>query len=229
MSTQCDRANPHNGRWVPPTDGGAHVKTDHAKQGDGPPSPFLYSGFGDSAIMLSGATETLDDTCDGVRLRPFRAGDAAALQTICAGWRMARMTSRIPHPYPARAAPRRIAEREALAESGRGISFCLDSGGLMTGAVTLRHQGHRRYELGYSNGDTEGQGFATAAAQQASGYAFAALSAKSVCVRHYFDNPASQRVLEKCSFRYTGSDWQWCQARQQLVPCRRYLLQAAGA
>ena len=179
--------------------------------------------------MLSGAPEILDDTCDGIWLRPFRAGDTAALQAICASWRVARMTSRIPHPYPTRAAARWIAKREALVESGHEISFCLDSGGLMTGAVTLRHQGHRRYELGYSNGDTEGQGFATAAAQQASGYAFAALSAKSVCVRHYFDNPASQRVLEKCSFRYTGSDSQWRQARQQFVPCRRYLLQAAGA
>ena len=180
--------------------------------------------------MLSGATEILEDTCDGIWLRPFRASDTAALQTICASWRVARMTSRIPHPYPTRAAARWIAERETLAESGREISFCLDSGGLVTGTVTLRHQGHRRYELGYSIGDAwEWQGFATAAAQQASGYAFAALSAKSVCVRHYFDNPASQRVLEKCSFRYTGSDWQWCQARQQLVPCRRYLLQAAGA
>ncbi len=181
--------------------------------------------------MLSGATETLDDTCDGVRLRPFRAGDAAALQTICAGWRMARMTSRIPHPYPARAAPRRIAEREALAESGRGISFCLDSGRVVTSVVTLRRQGQRRHQLGYSIGDAwgGGLGFTTGAAQQASAYAFAALGADSVRAGHYFDTPASQRVLEKCNFRYTGSDWQWCQARQQLVPCRRYLLQAAGA
>jgi RimJ/RimL family protein N-acetyltransferase len=140
------------------------------------------------------------------------------------------MTSRIPHPYPGGAAARWIAERDALAASGREISFCLDSAGTVAGAVTLRRLAQGLYDLGYWIGKSWwGRGFATAAAQGASAHAFAVLGAGAVRAGHYLDNPASGRVLEKCGFRYTGNDWQWSQARQQIVPCRRYLLQGTGA
>ena len=43
------------------------------------------------------------------------------------------------------------------------------------------------------------------------------------------DNPASWRVLEKCGFRYTGSDGQWCEARRHSVICLPTLLDANGA
>ncbi len=178
--------------------------------------------------MCNGANEILDDTGNRVRLRPFRAGDAAALQGICGGWQVARMTSRIPHPYPAGAAARWIGAREGLATSGRETSFCLESGGTVAGAVTLRRLRRGLYDLGYWIGQIWwGQGFATAAARHASAHAFAVLGANGVRAGHYLDNPASGRVLEKCGFRYTASDWQWCQARQQIVPCRRYHLQGA--
>lgn len=182
--------------------------------------------------MRNGVTETLHGKAQSppLWLRSFRASDAAALQAICASWRVARMTSRIPHPYPRGAAARWIAEREELAMSGREISFCLDSDGTLAGAVTLRRLASACYELGYWIAEAWwGRGFATAAARHASTHAFAALGAVGVRAGHYLDNPASGRVLEKCGFRYTASDWQWCQARQRIVPCRRYLLQGAGA
>ena len=38
----------------------------------------------------------------------------------------------------------------------------------------------------------------------------------------YIENDASARVLEKCGFRYTHTDEQWCEARGETVACRRY-------
>jgi len=174
-------------------------------------------------------TETQDLVLKTKRLllRPFKMDDAAALQNQCGNLNVARMTSRIPHPYPDGAAEQWIAAQEALCRNGQEFTFCVEHDGAMIGAVGLRRAHGGTYELGYWLAEPRwGQGFATEAAGRAVAFAFDDLEAARVCAGHYVDNPASGRVLEKCGFRYTSTNTQWSLARGATVECRRHVIEA---
>lgn len=185
-----------------------------------------------SSVHGKAMTETEDLTLTTKRLllRPFRPEDAGALQTQCSNLNVARMTSRIPHPYPDGAAESWIAEQASLRRDDKEITFCVERAGAMIGAVALRHLRPGTYELGYWIGEPHwGQGFATEAARRTVAFAFDDLDAARVYAGHYVDNPASGHVLEKCGFRYTCSNTQWSVARGTTVVCRRYIIEAVTA
>ena len=160
-------------------------------------------------------------------LRPLRDTDAEALTALAGNWDVARMTARIPHPYPEGLAKRWIAEQAAARESGDAFAFAILLEGRLVGLVGLEHQDGGRFELGYWIGEPWwGQGFATEAAGAAVRFAFEALGADSLEAGWLFDNPASGRVLAKCGFVRTGEMMQWCEARGQAVKCHRLILAA---
>ena len=162
---------------------------------------------------------------EGLLLRPFRAADASPVQRYCANPRIARMTSRIPHPYPDGAAALWIASHAEASARDREYSFCVERDGEPIGVVGLRKTAERVYEIGYWLAEGFwGRGYATAAAGRVLRYAFRELGAVRVTSTHFLDNPASGRVLEKCGFAYTGEDSEWCEARGEEVPCRRLAL-----
>lgn len=154
-------------------------------------------------------------------LRPFLPEDAAAVQGLCGNWNVARMLSRVPHPYTRDMAERWIASHAAAPRGGEEFVFCLELEGEAIGAVGLRHTGEGGFELGYWLGEPWwGKGFATEAARRAIRYAFEDLGADNLTSGHFTDNPASGRVLVKCGFRYTGETMQNCEARGEAVPHR---------
>ncbi len=165
-----------------------------------------------------------------LRLRPFVMADAPALQAGCGNWNVARTTGRIPHPYPDGLAETWIASHGRLGESGEEHPFCVTLDGGLIGTSGLHRNGSGSHELGYWIGEPWwGQGFASEAARRLIAFAFAELGAARLTSCHFRENSASGRVLEKCGFRYTGEDSQWCEARGCSVACRRFLLRRSEA
>jgi ribosomal-protein-alanine N-acetyltransferase len=138
-------------------------------------------------------------------LRPFRLDDAGAVAMHVGNWKVARMLSRVPHPYSRAMAEEWIASQDADWQSGEEITFCIELEGEAAGSISLRRREERVYILGYWLGEPWwGTGYATEAARCTVHFAFEELGAEKLTARHFLDNPASGRVLEKCGFRYTG-------------------------
>jgi RimJ/RimL family protein N-acetyltransferase len=163
-------------------------------------------------------------------LRPFRPVDAEAVQTLCANWKVARMTTRIAHPYPEGAAALWIASHSEAGARDEEHTLCIERDGEPIGAVGLRKTADRVYEVGYWIGEPWwGRGYATEAAARLLRFAFRELGAARATSGHFLDNPASGRVLEKCGFAYTGEDREWSEARGEEVAVRRFELNRGTA
>lgn len=161
-------------------------------------------------------------------LRPFEAGDAEAVQGYVGLWEVARMTSRIPHPYPAGAAAEWIAGHQAQGDRGQEYTFCLalkEAVEQPIGAGGLRYLEKGNWEIGYWLApDFWGRGLATEAARALVVFGFEKLGAEALNSGHFTDNPASGRVLEKAGFAANGIARQWSEARQDFVDANRFLL-----
>src|SRR3546814_1825614 len=77
-----------------------------------------------------------------LRLRPFEAADAAAVEDCVGRWEIARMTTRIAHPYPKGAAATWIAGHAAARAPGSEHSFAITlQGGDQIGRASCRERG----------------------------------------------------------------------------------------
>lgn len=167
---------------------------------------------------------------DRLVLRPFEAADAAAVQESAGRWEIARMTTRIAHPYPQGAAAAWIAGHAALRENSGEYVFCLspragEDAGQAIGAASLRALEAGNLELGYWLATEHwDRGLATEAARAMVVFGFEKLGAEAINSGHFIDNPASGRVLEKAGLRGNGMARQWSEARQDFVDAQRYLL-----
>jgi RimJ/RimL family protein N-acetyltransferase len=151
-------------------------------------------------------------------LRPFRAEDAPAVHARCGEWNVARMLTRVDHPYTREMAESWIESHEEAWNSGEEITFCVDLDREAIGAVSLRRKETGVYVLGYWLGAPWwGKGLATEAARCAVRFAFEELGAENLTSGHFLDNPASGRVLEKCGFRYTDEGTEHSEARGEAV------------
>jgi RimJ/RimL family protein N-acetyltransferase len=150
--------------------------------------------------------------------RPLDARDASRIAMLAGDWDVARMTSRIPHPYTLVDADLWIASIDH-GEFVRG----LEREGELIGAVGYIEGEDSEAEIGYWIGKPWwGQGLATEAAQTLMAYCFGAGGFRRLICGHFVDNPASQRVIAKLGFRRTGASAQWCEARKIEVPTVRY-------
>jgi len=160
-------------------------------------------------------------------LRPFAAADAAAVQGFCARGEIARMTTRIAHPYPEGAAAAWIAGHAGARDRGEEFVFAvtLRDDGRVIGAAGLHRTEIGNLELGYWLATEHwGRGLASEAAKAMVVYGFETLRAEALNSGHFADNPASGRVLEKAGFSANGVARQWSAARQDFVDARRFLL-----
>jgi len=161
-------------------------------------------------------------------LRPFEAEDAEAVQRYVSLWEIARMTSRIPHPYPDDAAAEWITSHESQRASGREHTFCVvlkSAPEAPIGACGLRFLEKGNWEIGYWLAPEHwGRGLATEAAKALVVYGFEKLEAEALNSGHFVDNPASGRVLEKAGFAANGIARQWSEARQDFTDSNRFLL-----
>ena len=154
-------------------------------------------------------------------LRPSRHGDIAAITVWLSDFNVAKMTSRIPHPYH-----EADAESFVAADEKHRFVIARKSDGLFMGMIGLRpEEGH---EFGYWLGRPFwGQGYATEAAQRLVAYAFEELDQARLWAGWFADNPASGNVLSKLGARHNGSRWRDCRARGVKVLCHEMLLTRA--
>jgi RimJ/RimL family protein N-acetyltransferase len=139
---------------------------------------------------------------------------------------VARMTSRVPHPYHA-------GDAEAFLARAEKHRFVIQRKGdlMFLGMIGLhapdQDQGDG-LEFGYWLGKPFwGFGYATEAAHRLVTYAFEVLDQETVHAGWFYDNPASGHVLSKLGARHNGSAMRDCRARGMAVLCHDMLLTRA--
>jgi len=165
-------------------------------------------------------------------LRWPRVADAKAIERYSSRWEVARMTSRIPHPYPSGEAERFIfTAREANALGRDLILVIAPIRGKRDpiGMISLESRREGRLTLGFALApEVWGKGFATEAASAAIEAGLTLTSAVEMLATAHVENGASRRVLEKCGFNHTGTGLEGAPARGGMVPCNRFRLERAA-
>jgi RimJ/RimL family protein N-acetyltransferase len=136
-----------------------------------------------------------------LRLRAPARSDAERLAKLANDAAVARMSSRIPHPYSLTDAEDFLTHLEKGDERVFAIEHGPDG---LVGMIGLHDTGRIGPEVGYWLGQPYwGKGLATEAAQAVLGWA-AENGRRCVVSSHFADNPASGAVLIKAGFLYTG-------------------------
>ena len=136
-------------------------------------------------------------------LRPPAPADAPRLTRLIDDFGVARMTSRVPHPYGPGDAQTFF---DGLSKSNDDWRFAVEHPDYgFIGVISLdRREGAFR-ELGYWLGRPFwGRGYATEAACALLQWARDARDLRAAAAGHFEDNPTSGRVLDKAGFLYTG-------------------------
>jgi RimJ/RimL family protein N-acetyltransferase len=156
-------------------------------------------------------------------LRPLRSSDAGLITLYTSDERVARMTSRIPHPLPPGSTEAFIeqARMPNRAEDVWAIDGTRTRQGELLGIVSLKRLDRAQSEIG----------FWVAPAFWNTGIASEAVRAlvetnphaSTVLFAHVFqDNPVSARVLTNCGFDYLGDAESYSVARRCVVPTWTY-------
>lgn len=165
-------------------------------------------------------------TTDRLTLRPLRQDDAPVIQREFGNWKVARMTSRVPYPYPDGLAEDWIAGQRSKRADGTAFNFGIAHDGALIGVIGVEQRSPGAFELGYWIAEPWwGRGLATEAVERMVAFAFDDLELVELAAAHFADNPASGRVLAKCGFRYTGTKSDWSRARGSDVVCRQFILE----
>lgn len=140
-----------------------------------------------------------------LRLRKPRKSDATAIALFCNDIDVARMTSRIPHPYGLADAETYLAQldrKDPMREAAFAIEHPVDG---LIGMMSFFPDDEGRSEMGYWLGRPYwNQGYATEAAERALVWANRDWGRRYIMAGHFSDNPASGQVLCKAGFLYTG-------------------------
>ena len=151
-----------------------------------------------------------------LNLRPVQQADAGLISLYSSDIRVARMTTRIPHPNPPGAVELFIAQSQRDIEDG-GLTWAIDGtpgfGTPLVGMMGLSKEG----ELGYWIAPFFwGLGIATEAAKCVVGYARSRGDAR-VWAGAFADNPVSQNVLKKAGMTQVGDREMFSVARNATV------------
>jgi [ribosomal protein S5]-alanine N-acetyltransferase len=139
-------------------------------------------------------------------LREWRTTDADALVKHAGNFNVAKnMTDQFPHPY-------RLENAHAFIEMARSADpirlFAIEVLGEAAGGIGLHPQSdiqRKNAELGYWLSEQYwGNGIATRAVRQMTGYGFETFDITRIFARPFGSNPGSQRVLEKAGFVLEG-------------------------
>jgi RimJ/RimL family protein N-acetyltransferase len=158
------------------------------------------------------------------RLRRLRPKDAALLTLYASDAKVARMTTRIPHPYPPGLADTFI--NRTLSSAARELVWAIDSGeddenGLV-GLVSLRPGEDHDAEISYWVASAFwGTGYASQSVR-AICEAAADWDLETIRARVFQDNAASIRVLMRAGFGFLGQGEIFCVSRGCMVPTFTY-------
>lgn len=139
-------------------------------------------------------------------LRPFRAGDAPAVERCLNVEDVAKQTLTIPHPYPAGAAAAWIAQHAGWFAAGKQVIWAITRADVLVGAIGLRVvAAHRRAEVGYWIAKAAWHdGVATEALRAVLAHGFDVMGLHRIEGQHYLENPASGRVMAKAGMQREG-------------------------
>ena len=173
--------------------------------------------------------ETTGDTAaraeirtDRLILRAPNAGDLGAITQLCGDYAIARMTSRMPHPY-AEADAHRFVGLVARQDLARERTFAIELPGEgLIGCLGFHKASGAQLEFGYWIGQPYwGRGFATEAAAGALHWASEDWGRRAISSGHFAGNAPSANVLIKSGFLYTGEiQRRHCQASGRIEPTR---------
>jgi RimJ/RimL family protein N-acetyltransferase len=150
-------------------------------------------------------------------LRPYRAGDVAAIVEKANDFQVSSMLVRVPFPYTLADGEKFLALAEAGAEAGTDLTLVVEREREPIGCIGIADIAGTA-ELGYWLGRNHwGKGYATEAARAFLAYAFAALRVRIVRSGAFADNPASLAVQAKLGFAVTGNALRFSLARGQDV------------
>jgi RimJ/RimL family protein N-acetyltransferase len=136
-------------------------------------------------------------------LRPAWPEDAQDLQAAIDDERVVRNLARVPWPYTLDDARAYVEGSQQRRFPSLLVTQPSAGGSRLVGAIGL-HEEDGRAELGYwLTPEAWGRGYATEAASAVLRVA-RTLGHAEIGARHFVDNPASGRVLEKVGFRRTG-------------------------
>ncbi len=176
-----------------------------------------------------------------LHLRRLRPDDAGLVQLYASDPRVARMTERIPHPYPpglAEAFVARAAKGSAsevawaidIADTGETDGDDTGKDGSLIGIIALRREPSGTARTGYWVAPAFwNAGYASEAATAVVSHA-ATLGIPEVTARVFQGNAASVQVLLHAGFDYTGDGEIYSLAQARMVPTHNYrrILTAQG-
>ncbi len=158
----------------------------------------------------------------GIMLRPLTDQDAHWICAYVSNYNVAKMVSRIPHPYDLESARQFIDVQAANQKTGASHVFAIVAAEPI-GVIGLEDAKDGSAELGYWLGEPHwNKGYASQAVAEMLVYSFGKVDLARVWAGHFTDNPASGRVLEKNGFHYLPDDkLRECSARGEKVLCRQ--------
>jgi [ribosomal protein S5]-alanine N-acetyltransferase len=164
------------------------------------------------------------------RLRPWRAGDEAALVRHANNrkvWRNLR--DLFPHPYTRANADWWIA---SLKGEDPVCNFAIEVDGEAAGGIGLHPQSDvewRSAEIGYWLGEAHwGKGITTEAVREVTAYGFSQLDLLRIHATVFEWNPASMRVLEKAGYTLEGRLRKAITKDGQTIDCMLYAMIRPG-
>ena len=142
-------------------------------------------------------------------LRPFTLDDAERVTDLAGDKRVAATTTHIPHPYILKDAIDWISTHKlAYEKTGQlTLAVVLADDNLLIGAVgIIPGRGDDRAEIGYWIAVPYwNNGYCTEAARAIIEYGFEELRLNRIQARHFGNNPASGRVMQKCGMTFEGT------------------------
>lgn len=144
-------------------------------------------------------------------LRSFTLGDKDRVLKLAGQKEIAAMTLSIPHPLEPEDVEQWLRERRNKFEEEEGVVWAVcenEEGdpGKLVGAIGLQKDKlNNSAELGFWIGKPYwGKGYATEAGKRVIRYAFSEIGLNRVEAKHFVENKASNRVLEKLGMQFEG-------------------------
>ncbi len=161
-------------------------------------------------------------------LRWPKVEDVAQLARLAGDRVISDMTGIIPHPYSMEMAARYVGDARQWNSEGTKLKLAIverREPEVLIGMIGLRLTEPGEASMGYWLGQSFwGKGYATEAAQGLVDLAFMFTTLRQLAAAVRVINPASRRVLERCGFQPTGSDFLALPAWNGAVPVETYRL-----
>lgn len=156
-------------------------------------------------------------------LRPLRRSDEGLLRMYTSEARVAKMTSRIPHPLAPGVTEAFIkrAQSDDRVEDVWAIDGTKSGDQEIMGVISLNRMDRDQSELGYLVAPAY---WGTGIASEVVGALIDAnpLNNTAIFADVFQDNPASGKVLTNCGFQYLGDAEKFCVARDKTLPTWTY-------